>query len=340
MNRFTFTFTAALMAASFAGVASAKETVVIGDVSWEASHAISNVLKVIIESKLDADVKIIPLDQAALFAAMDKGDGSADVHPDMWMPHQSEKWAKFIAAGSKESILVNEKPYIGGDGVYIPGFIQDKYGIKKIEQLADPKIAAIFDRDGTGKGAYWPGEGGWNVTNTEQVRAKSFGYDKTFKPFIVSDNAMKAELAKVFATKKKPFVLYYWEPEGLFKKFDLRKLEQPAFNGYSSDNKKGDPQYKADGCYKMYQPNEAADWMEKSSVKCSNPPTTIYVAYSKSLVKRAPKVAQFLKQVHFEIPTLNDWILKLSNKEDPADIAKKWIAANPKVVDGWLAGIK
>lgn len=331
---------AGLMAAvCLAGPASAKETIVIGDVSWEASHAISNVLKLVIEQKLDADVKIIPADQAAIFAAMDKGDGSIDVHPDLWMPVQSDRWAKFIAPGSKESVLVNDKPYAGSDGLYIPGFIQDKYGVKRVDQLSDPKIAKLFDRDGSGKGAYWPGAPGWNGVNTEIARAKSYGYDKTFKPFVVSDTVMKAELAKTFATKSKPFVMYYWEPEGLFKKFDLRKLEQPAFNGYAMDSKKGDPHYKADGCFKMIQPNEAPDWLEKSKVTCSSPDSTVYVAYSKSLTKRAPKVAKFLKQVSFDLPTLNDWVLRISEKQDPAQVAKDWVTKNPAVIDKWLSGI-
>lgn len=339
MKRFAYTVTAALVATCLAGNAQARETVVIGDVSWEASHAISNVLKVIIESKLDADVKIVPADQAAIFAAMDKGDGSIDVHPDLWMPVQSDRWAKFIAKGSKESVMVNDKPYTGSDGLYIPGYIQDKYGVKRIEQLADPKIAKLFDMDGSGKGSYWPGAPGWNGVNLEMVRAKSFGYDKTFKPFVVSDAAMKAELAKAFANKK-AFVLYFWEPEGLFKKFDLRKLEQPAFDGYAMDSKKNDPQYKANGCYKMYEPQEAPDWLEKSKVTCGSPNSTVYVAYSKSLEKRAPKVAQFLKQVNFEVGTLNDWIMKVSDKQDPADLAKQWVARNQAVVNRWLAGIK
>ena len=324
MKRFTFTVGAALVAASIAGSAMAKETIVIGDVSWEASHAISNVLKFIIETKLDADVKIIPADQAAIFASMDKGDGSIDVLPDLWMPNQKDRWAKFIAPGSKESVLVNDKPYTGGEGVYIPGYIQDKYGIKKIEQLTDPKVAKLFDIDNSGKGSYWAGAPGWNVTNVELARAKGYGYDKTFKPFVVSDSAMRAELTRAFATQK-AFVFYFWEPEGLFKKFDVRKLEEPAYN---------------ESCYKPVAPTEGADWLEKSKVTCASPSTTIYVAYSKSLTKRAPKVAQFLKQVKFENATLNEWILRVTDKENPAELAKKWVEANPKMVNAWLAGVK
>lgn len=328
-----------LAAGCLATSAVAKETIVIGDVSWEASHAISNVLKVIIEQKLDANVKIIPADQAAVFAAMDKGDGSIDVHPDLWMPVQADRWAKFIAPGSKESVLVNDKPYAGSDGLYIPGFIQDKYGVKRVDQLADPKIAQLFDRDASGKGSYWPGAPGWNGVNLEQARARSYGYDKTFKPFVVSDTVMKAELAKSFASKSKAFVLYYWEPEGLFKKYDLRKLEQAPFDGYAMDSKKGDPLYKADGCFKMVQPQESPEWLEKSKVTCSSPNSTVYVAYSKSLNRRAPKVAKFLKQVNFDTATLNDWILRISEKQEPAAVAKEWVARNPAVVSRWLAGL-
>ena len=338
MKSFKHALIAAWAAATLSGPVAAKETIVIGDVNWEASHVVSNVLKAVIESRLDADVKIVPADQAAIFASMDKGDGSIDVHPELWMPNQSDRWAKFIAPGSRETVLVN-KPYIGSEGLYIPGYIQDKYGIKSVTQLADPKVAALFDMDGSGKGSFWPGAPGWNVTNVELVRAKSFGYDKHFKSFIVSDAVMRAELQKAFATNK-AFVLYFWEPEGLFRKFDLRKLEQPPFDGYAMDSKKGDPEYKPDGCYKMIQPQEAPDWLEKSKVTCGSPSTRVYVAYSKSLTKRAPKVAQFLSQVRFNIPTMNDWIAKVSNKRDPAEVAKQWVDANPKVIDEWLQGIK
>ena len=63
------------------------------------------------------------------------------------------------------------------------------------------------------------------------------------------------------------------------------------------------------------------------------------MAYSKSLTKRAPKVAKFLKQVSFDLPTLNDWVLRISEKQDPAQVAKDWVTKNPAVIDKWLSGI-
>jgi glycine betaine/proline transport system substrate-binding protein len=50
-------------------------------------------------------------------------------------------------------------------------------------------------------------------------------------------------------------------------------------------------------------------------------------------------VAAFLKQVSFDVATLNDWILRISDKEDPAVVAREWVAANPQVVERWLAGL-
>ena len=323
MNNFQRSMGVVLVTGLFSGNLIARETIVIGDQAWEGAHAISNVLKVVIEEKLDATVRIVNSDQNIVFAGMDRGDGSMDVLPDLWIPNSKSLWDAYIAPGSKASVTVNDKPYIGNQGMYVPGYVQDKYGIKSVEQLADPEIAKLFDINGTGKARWWAGAPGWNVTKVEQVRAKSYGYDKTFKPLVISDEAFRSELELTLAVEE-PVVFYYWEPEGLFKKYDFRKLDEPSYN---------------ESCYKMVTPEESSDWKEKSSVKCGYPPATVYVAYSKSLHKRAPKVAQFLKQVNFNIPTLNEWILHLNEKEDPYEVAKKWVAVHPEIVKEWVKGI-
>lgn len=301
----------------------ARETVVIGDQAWEGSHAISNVLKAVIEEKLDTTVKIVDADETIVFVGMDLGDGSLDVLPDLWMPNSKNFWDQYIVAGSKESVLINDKPYPGVQGMYVPGYVQDKYGIKNIEQLNDPTVAKLFDINGSGKGRWWAGAPGWNDTNVELVRAKSYGYNKNFNPFIISDEAFRTELELNFALEE-PAIFYYWEPAGLFKKFDLRKLEEPPYS---------------ENCYKMIAETESPDWKEKSHVKCGYPPATIYVAYSKSLNKRAPKIARFLKQVNFDVSTLSEWISQLNEKEDAYEVAKKWVKANPNIVNNWLKGI-
>lgn len=317
----------------------AKETITIGELGWPGSDAIQSVLKVVMEERLGVDTKIVAADQSVMYVGMDKGDGSIDVYPDLWIPHQTTAWNKYIAPGSKESILVNEKPYQAEQGFYIPGYIQDKYGITSVEQLADPKVAKLFDLDGDGKGNYWPGDPAWGGTNVLVVKAKSYGFDKYFKQMQVSDTIFKAQLKKAIRNEK-AFVFYYWTPDWIHTTYDLRLLKEPEFTGYAADSMKNDPNYNPKGCWTMYQPSDTPDWLEKSNIKCAFPYAKIYVAQSKSLVTRAPKGSQFLKQVAFDPKDINDWVMKIArDKEDRMDVAKAWVKANPDKVDAWLKGI-
>jgi glycine betaine/proline transport system substrate-binding protein len=319
--------------------AQAKGKVVLGELSWAGSRAITFILKEVIEHHLGYEVGVVQAESAVIFAAMDKGDGSLDVFTDLWMPNQSEKWAKYIEPGSRASVLVNDQPYTGTQGLFVPGYIQDAYGIKSVHDLADPKIAQLFDGDGDGKGEYWPGGAGWNSTNVEQVKAKSYGYGKYFEPFIVSDSALKAKL-KADYRRKKGILFYYWTPEWIHAAYDLRRLEEPPFDGFAMASKKDDARYNPNGCWNMIQPKEDEDWLAKSEVKCAWPDAKVYVAFSKSLTKRAPEVAQFLKQVAFEPQVVNSWILQIGQeKRDPAEVAQEWVTNNPDTVKRWLAGI-
>jgi glycine betaine/proline transport system substrate-binding protein len=56
------------------------------------------------------------------------------------------------------------------------------------------------------------------------------------------------------------------------------------------------------------------------------------------LQKRAPEIAEFLRNVAIEPAQLNDLILKIEKEKLPADVAAKaWVQANGAIVDQWLA---
>ncbi|MCX4029474.1 ABC transporter substrate-binding protein [Endozoicomonas sp. SM1973] len=314
-------------------VAAAKDTIVIGEVSWDASLAIEQVLKQVMEKHLDVNVKIVATDQSAIWASMDKGKGSIDVHPDVWTSSQAEPWAKFVVKGGKESVLANQKPYMGTEGLFIPGYIQEKYGVKSVYDLAKPEIAKLFDQDGDGKGDFWPGAPGWGIVKVNQVKAKSYGFDQYFKAFHVSDAILRAQLKTAF--RKKTGILFYsWTPDWIHKAYDLRKLEEPTFTGYASQDKQQDPHYNPDGCWNMVQGDE---WLEKSSITCDWPETKVYLAYSKSLLSRNAQVAEFLNNVSFTTDDISQWIYQIAQeKEAPEDVAEEWINNNPAVVKQWL----
>ena len=84
-----------------------KDSVVIGELTWDGGLAIAHVLKTILETRLGTEVELVLADQPVILRAMDKGDGRIDVHPDFWMPNQAGQWNQFIAPGSRETVLVN-----------------------------------------------------------------------------------------------------------------------------------------------------------------------------------------------------------------------------------------
>jgi glycine betaine/proline transport system substrate-binding protein len=331
-----------MIAASLAIIqpAFAKTNVVIGELSWTGAEVVADVLAQVMTQNLDASVTTIAATESALYESMNKGDGSVDVVPDMWTDHLGQQMKAYVLPGGRQSVFLNKKPYFGTEGIFIPTYVAEQYNIHNLSDLARPEIAKIFD-NGTGKGQLWVGAEGWESTNRQMVRVKSYGIASRFELTTVDHAVFLAQLKAAYE-KKKPIAFYYWTPEWVFAAYQLTRLAEPPFDGFTTDDAKDTDRYNPKGCYTFYQPATRSDWLTASSIKCSEPPTRVHVAYSRALAQRAPKVAQFLSQVTFDADTVNAWILAVEvDKKDPAIIAKNWIAANrAKIQDVWLMGVK
>ncbi|MFM0084813.1 glycine betaine ABC transporter substrate-binding protein [Paraburkholderia sediminicola] len=129
-------------------------------------------------------------------------------------------------------------------------------------------------------------------------------------------------------------VFYAYTPDWIFAAYDLRRLDEPAFDGYAQDNKAGDPLRKADCCWKFGSPTVDIDWLNKSHITCTYPDAKVYVLASSALQKRAPKIAAFLANAEIDPKALNDLFLKIEKDKQPADVtAKAWVSANRSTVD-------
>ena len=340
LHRFGSILLAAAAALALTGTAEAKTKVVIGHLDWPGATAIEEVLAQVMTQYLDADVSTISAEEPAFYEALDKGDGSVDVVADMWTDHLPTQMNAYVVKGSHETIILNKTPYLGTEGIFVPTYVVKEHGVKALADLAKPEVAKLFDLDGNGKGELWAGATGWESTNHSQVRAKSYGFAPYFELTTVDQAVFLAQLKDAYE-KKKPIAFYYWTPEWIFASYDLRMLQEPPFDGYSSEDKKTDPLYKADGCYKFYQPGNNPDWLEKGSITCAQPDTDVYIARSKALDERAPKIGKFLEQMTLTPDLVNAWILAIDQqKRDPLEVAKEWVEKNKDIVEGqWLAGI-
>jgi glycine betaine/proline transport system substrate-binding protein len=332
---------AAASALALAAAAQAGPTVTIGELDWPGARAIETVLAQVLEEYLDADVQTIAAAQEALYEALDRGDGSVDVVADMWVDHLPQQMAKYVLPGSRETIILNETPYLGTEAIFVPAYVAEELGVTKLADLARPEVAALFDSDGNGKGELWAGAVGWESTNHTLVRAKTYGFDRTMEFTTVEQAVFLGQLADAIAARR-PVAFYYWTPEWIHAAYDLRPLEEPPFDGYATESARGTDRFKEDGCYTFYQPGERDDWLEASSISCGQPPTRVHVAHSRALAERAPEVSRFLRQVVLDAETVNAWILATEVDQRPVvEVAREWIAAHPDIVKGvWLAGIE
>ena len=315
----------------------AKDKIVIGEQNWTGAIAIQHILGEVIKTRLDGDVSYLAGDVPVLLSAAAKGDGTVDVLTDIWMPNQSAAWAKYVTGGTK-SLVPNAQPYVGEQGFYIPGYLQDKYGVKSVYDLKKPEIAKLFEPLGGGKAQLLVGPAGWESTYIGEIKSKDYGFADKFESVSTEASVTYAKLAAAYKGQR-GVVFYAYTPDWIFSAYDLRRLEEPAFDGYAQDNKKGDPLYKADGCWKFVSPTVDPDWLNKSQITCHYPDAKVYVLASASLQKRAPKIAEFLHNFSIAPAQLNDLILKIEKEKQPADdAAKAWVEETGATVEQWLAG--
>jgi glycine betaine/proline transport system substrate-binding protein len=328
---------AALIATTLlpAGSAFAKDKIVIGEQNWTGAIAIQHILGEVIKTRLDGDVSYLAGDVPVLFAAAAKGDGSVDVLTDIWLPNQSAAWAKYVTGGTR-SLVPNKQPYLGVQGFYIPGYIQDKYNVRSVYDLKKPEVAKLFEPLGGGKAQLLVGPAGWESTYIGEIKSKDYGFSDKFESVSTEASVTYAKLSAAYKANR-GVVFYAYTPDWIFSAFDLRRLDEPVFDGYAQDNKKGDELYKADGCWKFISPTVDADWLNKSQITCAYPDAKVYVLASTALQKRAPRIASFLENVAIDPQSLNELILKIEKEKQPADVAAKaWVDANPAIVDKWL----
>lgn len=336
--------TACIAAASILAItaaAKAETSVVIGELDWAGSRAIEQVLAQVMTEYLDAEVSTIAAAQEALYEALDKGDGTADIVADMWTDHLPAQMKNYVVPGSRETIILNEEPYLGTEGIFVPQYVVEEHGVTSLADLAKPEVAALFDSDGNGLGELWGGSVGWESLGHTQVRARSYGFEDKIELTTVEQAVALAQL-KDAIERKRPIAFYYWTPEWIHAAYDLHKLEEPEFTGYTMESAEGTDRYSADGCYTFYQPGERSDWLEASDIQCAQPPTRVHIAHSSALAERDPKISQFLRQVKLDADDVNQWILDMEvDGKDVQTVASEWIDANRETIENeWLAGVR
>lgn len=291
--------------------------IVIGVPNWPSVLATASILKVAIEQNLGLEVELQNSTNSIVFEAMDRG--AMHIHPEVWLPNQQNLVDQFVT--DKGSVALNTDGAAAFQAMCVDRATSEAHGITSIEDLTNPDAAALIDTTGDGKGELWIGVPGWQSTNVERVRARSYGYDQTMNLVQTDETIAFAEL-DTSVKAGRPWIGFCYGPHYVFALQDLVVLDEPEH----------DP-----AKWTVSQPDERADWLESSEAAVAWPPLTIHVAYATSLETDYPAVAAMLSNVDFTTDTLSELTYQLVIEgKDAAAYAAEWVAANEDQVLGWF----
>ena len=181
--------------------------VLIGVPNWRSEAATANILKVVLEDNLGLEVELQNGTNPVIFEAMDSG--SIKIHPEVRLPNQADPHDKFVNENGAVRMNRNCVPSFRAcacPGQQLTGPASPRFLISRIPTWRRTSTTAA-----TGLGEVWIGASGWESTNIEEIRAKSYGYDETMKLVEMDDTLAMANVDSAIA-KDDDNVFYYYTP--------------------------------------------------------------------------------------------------------------------------------
>ena len=310
--------TVCALALSVSTAAFGAEKVNIGAPAWTGAQAIAHLVQEIVTSRIGGEATLVPGNNAAIFAAMDAGNGDIDIHPDVWLPNQQSFTDKYVEGTG--NVALSENAYEGKQSFCVSKKFSEANGVTSIFDLARPEIAKLMDSDGNGKGEIWIGAPGWASANVNQVKVRDYGLEPFMEPIRADQSVMTATVGDSIE-KGIGYAFYCYSPHAIWFQHDIVRLEEPAFDAAK---------------YKALQPDQDPNWFENSKVMTEDALKQVQIAYSKSLADRAPAVAELVKNIKLTGDDVSNFAFEIEGGKDPAQVAKDWVAANSGRVDKWL----
>ena len=291
--------------------------IVVSVPNWPSARGRAHILQVVIENNFGVEVELQNSTNPVIFAGMDSG--AMHVHPEVWLPNHANLHQKYVE--ENKTVLAGTKKTDADQGICTTAGTVERTGIKRLEELAAPKMSAKFDTDNDGKGEMWIGATGWASTNVEKIRAKSYGYTETMQ--LQEMDEMLAIAAIDAAVKKKSNIVFYcYKPHHTFALYDLVILEEAPHDPAQWD---------------VLQPTDDPDWLQKSKALTAWEKGKMYVYYASSLTQTHPAVAKMLSQVEIDSDATTNMTYALVVEKIPVEqFAKDWVQKNSALVDSWL----
>ncbi len=260
-----------------------KAPVIFGDASWDSIQLHSRIAAFIMENGYGYESEFTPGDTIPLFAGLTRGD--IDVYMEIWVENQQEAYDKAMAEQSIHDLGGNFLD--NWQGWLVPTYMIEGDAARGIQAVA-PDLKSVFDLpqywelfkdpENPNKGRFVNGPTGWEATGINSEKLVEYGLDQYYTDFPAgSDAALSGSLASAYA-QGKPWFGYYWEPTWVLGKYDMTRLEEPAYN----------------------------ETVWNTTHACAYPPNKVNIGVSIDFAERAPELVEFLRKYSTTTAQLND----------------------------------
>jgi glycine betaine/proline transport system substrate-binding protein len=290
---------------------------VIGVGDWPSARATAHLVKAIAETRLGATVTLTSGATAELWKAA--GAGEIDILPEIWLPNDRAQVAEHVDRSHAVVLLPRGVP--ARQGLCTTQETAEKFGLTSVDDLKTLATATLLDTDSDGRGEMWIGAEGWNSTRIEQIRARSYGYDRTMT-LIEADEPVAMAGLDVASSLGEPIVFFCYEPHHMFTLHDLVMLDEPGHDPTT---------------WTIRSPDEDPDWLAHSTASTAWAVSFIHMAHRAGLESEQPEVTELLARMDLQPDTIEAMTYALIvDRKAPDVFAREWIAANAGRVNGWL----
>lgn len=318
----TFLFAAAPAQASYCGDG---KTVIFAGIDWQSGDFITEVIKAIFATGYDCAVDEIPGNSVTLEQATANND--VQIFAEEWLG-RSDPWNEAAAAGK---VLSVGRTFEGAsEGWFVPSYVISgdtergiaplAPGLKSVDQLADPAIAALFaDPEEPGKGRFLNCPSGWTCEGISTAKLEAYKLTDFYVNFRPGTGAaLDAAIASAYL-QGQPILFYYWSPTAAMGKYDFVQLEEPAYS---------------DECWK-----ELASADGKRDEACAFPSVEVAYGVNATFAAEAPELIAVLEKATFPLDEINKSLAYMTDNDvDGATAATEFLKTKQDIWGAWVSG--
>lgn len=292
-----------------------------GAIGWESGALTTEILRLIVERGYGYPTDTLPGSSVSMEVALARND--LQVIAEEWAG-RSPAWVKAEQAGQVYALGDTVKN--AEEGWWVPAYVIKGDPARNLKPLA-PELRSVDDlkrypqvfRDPEvpEKGRFLNSPSGWTSETVNSQKLKAYGLDGLYNNFRSGTGAaLDAEISSAIR-RGQPVLFYYWSPTPLMGRYDLVRLEEPAF--------------------------DAAAWATLTDANNPNPqgsrslPAKLSIGVSKTFHDQYPELVAMFEKVELPIDILNKALARMSeSRQKPPEAALAFLREHPEVWKAWL----